>query len=210
MRFDQQEEDEELPPSAVTAQGDLDFYGTRLHIFRDEERRYWTALRPLCEAIGLDERTQFKKVMNSPQINCGHMPAVGEDGKNREMFCIPLDQVNYWLSTINPNKIDPSAREMFLLYQRECQQVLFYHFMPSMGLDEQDLVNTMRGVRKDMPDSETAVIRRAAEWRIRNGQTDAVLRRADRTIAAYEDRQKEFQPTMSEYQKRQAAKKGRA
>lgn len=48
------------------------------------------------------------------------MTTVAQDGKNREMLCIPIKKLNGWLFAINPNKVRPDLKQRLEEYQEEC------------------------------------------------------------------------------------------
>lgn len=84
------------------------------------------ALRPVCEAIGLDWDAQRKRVMRDPVLSSTAvmMTAVAEDGKKREMTSLPLKHLNGWLFGVDTGRVDPGIRDRLIEYQRECYDVL--------------------------------------------------------------------------------------
>lgn len=48
------------------------------------------AVKPLCEAIGLDWKSQHAKIMNDPKFNHGYATMVAEDGRQRAMTTLPV------------------------------------------------------------------------------------------------------------------------
>lgn len=56
------------------------------------------------------------------------MTVVAEDGKKREMTCLPLDMLNGWLFGIDANRVKPEIKDKVIAYQRECFKVLADHF----------------------------------------------------------------------------------
>lgn len=114
----------------------VNFYGAQLIVINSDKIK-WVALKPICEAIGIDWPRQYTKIQNDPRFNCCHITTVGADGKNREMMCLPLDQINGWLFNINSNRVKSDCRETLLIFQRECQEALFRHFMPKGGTNEE-------------------------------------------------------------------------
>lgn len=54
--------------------------------------------------------------------------STGTDGKQREIFCLPLEYVYGWIFTINPKNVSESAREGVIRYKRECYDALYFHF----------------------------------------------------------------------------------
>ena len=52
------------------------------------------------------------------------MIIVAEDGKNREMVCLPIEYLNGWLFGIDVNRCKPEIRETLIKYKKECYQAL--------------------------------------------------------------------------------------
>ena len=57
--------------------------------------------------------------------------STGADGKQYEMFCLPIRYVFGWLFTINPKNVKPEAQETVRVYRRRCYEALFRHFFGS-------------------------------------------------------------------------------
>ena len=91
-------------------------------------------IKPICEAIGIDDRAQRDKIQSDEILaSTGVLStSVAADGKEREMFCLPLKYIYGWLFTINPKNVAPEAREAVSRYRRECYDVLYEHFTGSM------------------------------------------------------------------------------
>ncbi|MGT3005336.1 phage antirepressor N-terminal domain-containing protein [Pasteurella multocida] len=78
--------------------------------------------------------SQHRKLENSKgKFNCAHMSIVAEDGKLREMLCMPLKKLNGWLFSINPEKVRSDLKEKVIQYQEECFEVL-YSAVEKVGL----------------------------------------------------------------------------
>ena len=82
------------------------------------------AIRSICEAVGLDRKTQQRKIQSNPRFKWGHMTSVASDGKNRGMLCIPVRQVGMWLCGINSRKAKKEVRGILLRFQEHCQAEL--------------------------------------------------------------------------------------
>ncbi|SPY32484.1 phage antirepressor N-terminal domain-containing protein [Pasteurella canis] len=52
------------------------------------------------------------------------MSIVAEDGRIREMLCMPLKKLNGWLFSINPEKVRSDLKEKVIQYQEECFEAL--------------------------------------------------------------------------------------
>ena len=88
------------------------------------ESKQWVALKPLCEAIGLDYTRQYRKVQSNPQFNYCLKATVGGDGKEREMLLIPVNQIGMWICNINANRVKPELKDRLIECQKELQWVL--------------------------------------------------------------------------------------
>lgn len=98
----------------------ISFHGSELITLKVDDVIY-TAVRPIVEALGLSWGSQQRKLENSKEkFNCYHMTTVAQDGKNREMLCIPIKKLNGWLFGLNPNKVRADLKERLENYQEEC------------------------------------------------------------------------------------------
>jgi len=88
------------------------------------------AVKPICEAIGIDFSSQVQKIKSHPILGSVVVmnTTTGSDEKQYEMFCIPLDFVFGWLFTIDSRKVKPEAKDAVLKYQLECYKALLHHF----------------------------------------------------------------------------------
>ncbi len=100
----------------------------------ERDGEIFVPIKPICEAIGIDDRAQRDKIQSDEILGSTGVlsTSVAADGKEREMFCLPLKYVYGWLFTINPKNVAPEAREAVAVYRRECYDVLYEHFTGSM------------------------------------------------------------------------------
>lgn len=97
-----------------------------------ENEKVWVPLKPICEAMGIDWDGQRKLLQRDEVLAATTvtMTAVGADGKQREMVCLPLDYLNGWLFKLTPSLFaSKEVREKVIRYQRECFRVLAEHFL---------------------------------------------------------------------------------
>ncbi len=60
----------------------------------------YTAIKPICENIGLDWKSQYRKLINQKdKFGCGHM-TIPTKGGLQEMLCMPIKKLNGWLFSI--------------------------------------------------------------------------------------------------------------
>ena len=87
----------------------------------------YVAVKPICENLGLDWSSQFVKIKSNEVLEptIVFITTVAEDGKNREMVCLPIDMINGWLFTISPNRVSEEIKPLVIYYQKECYRALF-------------------------------------------------------------------------------------
>lgn len=106
----------------------ISFHGSQLITLKVDDVIY-TAVKPIVEALGLSWSSQHRKLENSKgKFNCAHMSIVAEDGKLREMLCMPLKKLNGWLFSINPEKVRSDLKEKVIQYQEECFEALYNYW----------------------------------------------------------------------------------
>ena len=101
----------------------LDFNGRKV-FFLNADGQWWIALKPICEALGVDYEAQRKRLKRDPIL--AQLPSdqtvVAADGKPRMMVCLPEEFIYGWLFTIE------SKDENLVRYKRDCYHLLFQHF----------------------------------------------------------------------------------
>jgi len=107
------------------------FNNQQLPIYFQDGQPY-VAMKPICENIGLQWEAQFKRIKRNHILNStmSIMDIVAQDGKNREVVCLPLGFLNGWLLGVDANKVKPEIKDTLIKYQLECYDVLYKHFMP--------------------------------------------------------------------------------
>lgn len=101
----------------------LDFNGTNIN-FIAKDGQYWVAVKPICEALGVDYIRQFKNLKEDEILAGALSIQTMHDSTNRlqEMTCLPERYVYGWIFSIN------SQSEQLKQYKKECYDVLYNHF----------------------------------------------------------------------------------
>ena len=101
-------------------------------------------IKPICQALGIDEDAQRRKIYDDDFFSSTAVlsTAVGADGKDREMLCLPLPYIFSWLATINPKNVKEEAKEAVKLYRLKCSAVIYEAmFLQNKFLEEkQELI----------------------------------------------------------------------
>jgi hypothetical protein len=123
----------------------ISFRNTRL-VCIEQGEEILVAMRPVVDGMGLAWQVQHRKLMDDAERwSVTMMVTVAEDGKQREMLCIPIERLFGWLMTIHPSRVNPAIRDTVIAYQRECDKVLFRHFVHDLHLESAAL-RTLRPV----------------------------------------------------------------
>jgi hypothetical protein len=106
----------------------LPFQGDTLsYIVQDGEQM--VPIRPICENLGLDWKSQHRKLMRGDRPwGCGHM-TIPSAGGPQETLCLPQFMLPAWLFSVSPSKVRPDLRDKLVAYQKECAEVLYRHFI---------------------------------------------------------------------------------
>jgi hypothetical protein len=88
------------------------------------------AIKPICEAIGINFPPQFKKIKEDKILSSAVTlrDTTGADGKIYQMCCLPVRYIFGWLFTINPANVTTEAQESVFKYKQICYDVLYDYF----------------------------------------------------------------------------------
>lgn len=98
-------------------------------------------IKPICEALGIDAKAQRDKIQNDDFFGpIGVLStAVGQDKKQREMYCLPIKYIFGWLCTINSKNVKEEAKESVALYKDKCYNILYDNlFLQQIFLKEKE------------------------------------------------------------------------
>ena len=119
----------------------VNFNGQTLSAFQ-QNGKFYVAMKPICENIGLDWAAQLQKIKRNYVLNKGMvMITTPSNGGNQEMICLPLGYLNGWLMNVDVNRVKPEIRETLIRYQMECYDVLFKHFIPQNSASPKQIPN---------------------------------------------------------------------
>ena len=105
----------------------VEFYGDQLIVINHNGEPY-VAMRPIVDNMGLDWKAQHRKVRARFKSTVTILTTVADDGKSREMVCLPLRKLFGWLMTVSPNKVNPDIKDKIIRYQDECDDVLWQYW----------------------------------------------------------------------------------
>jgi phage antirepressor YoqD-like protein len=106
----------------------FDFHGTELVVIPTDEGLF-VSVKRVCEALGIDPKTQREKLQAAPWAVGGLIPSTGTDGKRYEMFAVHLDTLPMWLAGIDAGRVAEHVRPVLVLFQKEAARALRDHFL---------------------------------------------------------------------------------
>jgi len=103
---------------------------------RADDGEVLVAVKPICVALGLAWHGQWERIKRDAVLSATIrvIRTVAQDGKNRDVFCLPLRFLNGWLFGVDENRVRAEIRDKVIAYKRECYDVLWRHFHPTAGL----------------------------------------------------------------------------
>ena len=111
-----------------TALVSVEFHGTTL-IATIIDGTPFVALKPICEALGLDRKAQQDRIKRHPVLSKGGVvTTLPSGGGDQQTLMLPLDKLNGWLFGVSVTRVRPELRERLTQYQSECFDVLARHF----------------------------------------------------------------------------------
>ena len=107
----------------------VNFHGNEIAVIEKDGKQY-VAMKPIVEAMGLEWKKQHALIHRDPVLSSTVTVTgvVAEDGKKRELVCLPLDYLNGWLFKIPASRYTGKKREAIIMYQKECYKALFDYF----------------------------------------------------------------------------------
>lgn len=125
----------------------------------------FVALRPMCEALGIDADTQRRKLAGKSWA-CTVIMTVEVGGQGREMFMIDRRTMTMWLATIDENRVAEEARPTVQAFQAEAADALDAYF--STGVATRPTAPAPASVPEPINDPERVVALSEAQMRVIN------------------------------------------
>ena len=110
------------------------FYGEHFSIALASDRKLYVPMEAICKAMGLQTHGQITRIRDNEAVAEALITlpmtwAYGDEAREREMICLRLDRLPFWMGTIQPNRIqDATKRNLIVRYQREFADVAWAAF----------------------------------------------------------------------------------
>lgn len=109
------------------------FHGSALYVVNHNGEPY-TPMKPIVKGMGLDWKSQRTKIKQR-FAKGGVEITIPTAGGPQRMLCLSLRKLAGWLQTISPNKVKPEIREKVILYQNECDDVLYDYWTKGLAVN---------------------------------------------------------------------------
>ncbi|WP_386696699.1 phage antirepressor N-terminal domain-containing protein [Lonepinella sp. MS14436] len=107
----------------------IQFYNHALITF-EQNGTHYTAMKPICENIGLDWKAQHSRIQRDEVLSQGIlMIRTPSNGGEQQMLCLPIEYLNGWLFGIDIKRCKPEIRETLIRYKKECYQALANYWL---------------------------------------------------------------------------------
>lgn len=124
----------------------IPFHGTTITATREDEEIF-VALRPTCEAMGIDYSAQLARLKRQPWATVVIRPMVGADGKTRDMTFINARTFTMWLANVDTFRLKSDrARELVTAYQIEATDTLYNYFHNGGAINPNATEHQMRAL----------------------------------------------------------------
>ena len=108
---------------------EVPFNGSMMIAKRFDDGEIYTALKPICENIGIAYSGQWERLNRTPWATIRMIRTVGADGKHRDMVAVNRKTLTMWLATIDTNRLrDEQAHKNVTVYQQEAAEALDRYF----------------------------------------------------------------------------------
>lgn len=112
---------------ATSALLPVSFHGDTLYIVNHNDEPY-TSMKPIVEAMGLDWRTQQRKLEDNKARWGMVIMTIPSNGGPQQTLCLPLRKLPGYLAAIQPGRVSAHTRVKILQYQNECDDALWAYW----------------------------------------------------------------------------------
>lgn len=117
------------------------FHSAELYLVEHNGQPY-VPMRSIVQGMGLDWKSQFVKLKQrfSTCVVEITMQILGDD-QARLHTCLLLRKLPAWLYSIHANKVKPELRETVIMYQNECDDVLWDYWTKGQAINQRKAIS---------------------------------------------------------------------
>ncbi|WP_336143341.1 phage antirepressor N-terminal domain-containing protein [Acinetobacter sp. 102] len=110
------------------------FHNNELYLVEHNGQPY-TPMKPIVEGMGLAWQSQLAKFNANAERWGITKIVIPTFGDLQEMVCLPLRKLFAWLMSISANKVNPASRDSVIMYQNECDDVLWDYWTKGQAIN---------------------------------------------------------------------------
>ncbi|AOD23827.1 phage antirepressor [Rhodococcus sp. p52] len=133
------------------------------------------ALRPMCDAIGIDADSQARKLKARSWATTVMSTVVAADGKPRTMLLIDRRTMTMWLATLDENRVSETAKPTVVAFQAEAADALDAYFHTGQATNPRGTALSTFDILRAQIDQLEAAQRTANEAKAIAAKTEARL-----------------------------------
>lgn len=112
------------------------------------------SVNSICKNLGIDPNFQRKKIQEDESFE-SIFKEIEINNIIQKVLCIPINKIDGWLFSINPNKVKPEVKQKLIEYKKECFNVLNNYFNQGIAINhrlssEPDLQKVIAGLKSGM------------------------------------------------------------
>ena len=132
----------------TTAMIPVPFEDNTLYLVEQDEKPF-VVMKPIVEGMGLDWRTQARKLRSNKARWGVVIMTTPSDGGRQKSVCLPLRKLPGWLYSIDHNRVRNELRGRVIEYQNRCDDILWEHWE-----NRQDGRDYQHGNPSNTPDTD--------------------------------------------------------
>ena len=124
----------------IIEQFPFEFYGSTFELYFTDQKLLLLPLRNICESLGISFSSQHRRIRDEEDEGLKEVlyplraPVMQKDGvvQEREIICINLKKLPYWLGTIDTKRINPDIKDLVVRYKNEFADAAWAFFRSKM------------------------------------------------------------------------------
>jgi len=164
----------------------FEFYGEVFKAYLADNRHWYIPLQDVCQSLGVDTNGQRQRILRDEAIqdrlvNLPLETPYQDTTRIREVACLNLRGLPYWLGTIDAKRIKEQHRKKVILFKREFAEAAWFVFRSDMIPPE--VLAEMDSYATPQEQEYAAIMDEARQLRKRldllSGKVDKELERVD-------------------------------
>lgn len=103
------------------------------------------SVNSICKNLGIDPNFQRKKIQEDESFE-STFKEIEINNIIQKVLCIPINKIDGWLFSINPNKVKPEVKQKLIEYKKECFNVLNNYFNNGIAINHRATENDLQKI----------------------------------------------------------------